>query len=278
MGIFFYILPKLVKGFLNQSGGSIMFWESLALKFRNVPQNAESVLEPFSREMVQKLGEDLLCVAVYGSAASGDYIYGRSNINMLLVLKEVSVSQLKQIAVPVEKWMVRGFASPLIVTPKDLERSLDAFPLLFTEIRDNHRVLHGEDLLKGLKIAPGDLRVQVEQFLRGKLTEARSEFLASGESLKTFEDMISKSFNSVVPLLRALLSLSGETPSIRKDVIVAYAEEKFKLEGGVLTDALRHKMGLFRLSDKHNLLAYFERYMVAIARLAEIADTLEVKK
>jgi hypothetical protein len=114
--------------------------------------------------------------------------------------------------------------------------------------------------------------------LKSKVTEARSEFLASGESLKTFETMIAKSFNSLYPLLRGLLSLSEKQPSIRKEVVVAMAEETFGLETGVLTDALRHKMGLLRLSQKHNLLAYFERYLAALEKLAVVADRLELTK
>ena len=89
-------------------------FEYVSLRLRNVPQNPESVYEPFAREITKRLGDDLLSLLVYGSAASGDYIFGRSNINMAMVLKTVTVSQLKGISVPVEKWMVRGFAAPMI--------------------------------------------------------------------------------------------------------------------------------------------------------------------
>ncbi|HEY9071809.1 MAG TPA: hypothetical protein VIV61_16240 [Candidatus Ozemobacteraceae bacterium] len=252
--------------------------ESLLLKLRNVPQNPETVFEPFAQDMTRLLGDDLAAIALYGSAASGDYVYGHSNINMALLFKTVTVGHLKQIAVTTERWMLRGFAAPLILTAEDLERSLDVFPLLFQEIRDNHRMIKGDDPFKSLVIERALLRLQVEQMLKSKVTEARSEFLASGESLKTFETMIAKSFNSLYPLLRGLLSLSEKQPSIRKEVVVAMAEETFGLETGVLTDALRHKMGLLRLSQKHNLLAYFERYLAALEKLAVVADRLELTK
>ena len=48
--------------------------ETLLLKLRNVPQNPETVFEPFSQDMTRLLGDDLAGVAVYGSAASGDYV------------------------------------------------------------------------------------------------------------------------------------------------------------------------------------------------------------
>lgn len=250
-------------------------FETLLLKLRNVPQNPETVFEPFVQDMTSLLGEDLTAIALYGSAASGDYVYGHSNINMALLFKAVTVGHLKQIAVPIERWMLKGFAAPLILTSNDLERSLDVFPLLFQEIRDNHRMIKGDDPFASLTIDKVLLRLQVEQMLKGMVTEARTEFLASGESLKTFEAMITKSFNNLYPVLRGLLSLTGTRPSIRKEVVVAMAEEAFGLESGVLTDALRHKMGLLRLSKKHNLVAYFERYLAAIDKLATVADKME---
>lgn len=253
-----------------------MIFEYLSLKLRNVPKNADLVLEPFSKEMSGILGDALQSLCVYGSVSAGDYIYGRSNINTVFLFKSLSVSDLKKISVPMEKWINRGFAPPIIFIEKDLERSLDTFPVLFMEIRDNHRVLFGKDPFRDLKIDPSFLRLQVEEKLKNKVAEARTEFLTSGESLSKFENMISQSFNSLFPLLRGLLHLSGVKPSIRKDVVVAEAEEKFDIERGVLVDALRHKMGVLRLSEKHNILAYYERYLCAVEKLADIADTIVV--
>ncbi len=248
-------------------------FDQLMLKIRNVPQNPETVFDPFAQEMAKLLGDELETIACYGSAASGDYVYGRSDINMALLFKAVTVPHLKVISVPMEKWTTRGFASPLILTRKDLDRSLDAFPLLFMEIRDNHRVIHGPDPFKDLTIEKTHLRLQVEQMLRTKLTEARTEFIAAGESLSTFETMMATSFNRLIPLLRGMLVLTGATPSVRKDVVVASAEERFRIEPGLLTDCLRHKMGLLRISDKHNLLKFYEKYLGTIEHLADGLET-----
>lgn len=249
--------------------------EFLTLRLRNVPANPDSVFEAFRDDVTRLLGEDLITLAVFGSAASGDYVYGHSDINTVLVMKTVTVAHLKILSVPIERWMIRGFAAPRIFTVDDLTRSLDVFPLLFMDIRDNHKILFGSDPFAGIQVDRTLLRVQVEQMLKSKVGEIRSEFLASGESLKTFETLISKTFGSLFPLLRGLLSLKGKTPSSRKEVVVAMTEEEFKLEPGVLVDALRHKMGVVTLSQKHNLLAYFERFLNALEKLAVIADGLE---
>lgn len=249
--------------------------EFISLRIRNVPRNPEEVFEPFTAEMKTMIGDDLISLAVFGSAASGDYIYGHSNINIVMILKRVPVGLLKKLALPMEKWMTRGFDAPRIFTPQDLERSLDSFPVLFLDIRDNHRVLHGNDLLHQLVIDSGLLRVQVEQMLKKMVADIRTEFLKSGESLKTFEGMITRTFNDLYPLLRALLVLKVQKTSVRKEVVVAQAEEVFGLDRGVLVDALRHKMGTIRISELYNLLAYFERYLAAIEKLADIADRLE---
>ncbi len=250
-------------------------FEKISLYLRNVPKNPETVFEPFSQEMQRLLGDDLLSVGVFGSASSGDYVYGHSDINMVLVMRDLGVGHLKRLCLPIEKWMTRGFSAPRIFIPEDFSRSLDVFPLLFLDIRDNHKILFGTDPFADLKIDPGLLRLQVEQMLKQKVAEARTEFLKSGESLKTFESMISQSFRELFPLLRGMLVLTGRKPSIRKEVVVAMAEEAFELSGAVFTDALRHKNGMVPLSDKFNLIEYFDRYLAAVEKLARAADALE---
>jgi len=266
---------QVISGVFKSVGGPMMF-ETLLAKIRNVPQNPETVFDPFAQEMIRLLGDDLQTVASFGSAVSGDYVYARSNINMVLVFKNITVTQLKVMSVPMEQWMTRGFDVPRIFTTNDLERSLDVFPLLFMEIRDNHRILFGPDPFKTIPIEKTYLRIQVEQMLRTKMAEARTEFIASGESLRTFESMLSRSFNTIFPLLRGLLFLKGLNPSVRKDVVVSTAEEQFQLEPGILTDSLRQKMGLLRISDKYNLLKFYEQYLRVIEKLVQLADKIEV--
>lgn len=252
----------------------LVLFHKLSLYFRNVPKNPESVYEPFSQEIIRLMEGNLISLVSFGSASSGDYIYGYSNINIAMVLKNVTLGHLKQLCLPIERWMVRGFAPPLIFTPKDLERSLDSLSVLFLDIRDNHHILFGDDVFKNLVIGEKDLRVQVEQKLKILISETRTEFLKSGESLSTFEGMISRSFNDLYPLIRGLLVLKKASPSIRKDVVIAMAEEHLKLDPGILTDALRHKMGIIRLSEKHQLLTYFEKYLAVLENLSDIADSL----
>ena len=63
------------------------------------------------------------------------------------------------------------------MTRDELERSADVFTIELLDMQQHHRVLFGEDVLKGLQI-PMDLhRVQVEYELREKLILLRQHIL-----------------------------------------------------------------------------------------------------
>ena len=49
-------------------------------------QNLEQTVRQFTEDVTRTYGESLLCLILYGSAASGEYVEGRSNINSLVLL------------------------------------------------------------------------------------------------------------------------------------------------------------------------------------------------
>lgn len=59
-------------------------------KVNEMNQNLEQTLNQFTEDVKRTYGETLLSVVLYGSAASNEYVEGRSNINCLVLLKEVT--------------------------------------------------------------------------------------------------------------------------------------------------------------------------------------------
>ena len=65
------------------------------LNLEKLPVNARNVLRPFLEEMVEIYGEDIVSVFAYGSVTGPDYDPKRSDINVAVVLKEISFWKLK---------------------------------------------------------------------------------------------------------------------------------------------------------------------------------------
>lgn len=133
-------------------------------------------IDQIGATLAQALGERVVCVAVYGSAASEQFSAAHSDVNLLLVLREVSYADLRLIGVTLGREANKGlpFATPLVVTQSFLRDARDSFPIELDDIRDRHRILAGDDVLSSIHVLDDELREQAEREARGKLLRLRA--------------------------------------------------------------------------------------------------------
>ena len=139
--------------------------------------NTDKLLSQLVDRLSQAYGHDLRSVVLYGSAAAGDFHQKHSDLNILCVLRDVGVESLQKAEQTAHWWRSFGNPAPLLWAENELACATDAFPVEFLDLREQHRVLHGEDLVAGLTIDPAFHRVQVEHELRTKLLALRQRYL-----------------------------------------------------------------------------------------------------
>ncbi len=160
----------------------------------------------------EALGERLVSVVVYGSSARGDALPGASDLNLLLVLGDLGPETLEAVAPPLRRWLRRGQPMPVLFSPASLREALDVFPIEFLEIAEYRMVVHGDDPLRGLRVEPGDLRLQCERELREKLMRLREGYVAAGGSRRSLRRLLVDSYPSFAAILRGALRLRGVSP------------------------------------------------------------------
>ncbi|RPJ53355.1 MAG: nucleotidyltransferase domain-containing protein, partial [Acidobacteria bacterium] len=148
-------------------------------------------------QLVEKLKQanptGLKAVILYGSAAAGDHVGKRSDYNILVVMDQLGLRELKLFLKPSEAWVKDGNTPPLLFTPEVLQRSADVFPIEMLDIRDSHRVLYGEDITGEIQINPENLRLQLEHELKGKVIQLRERYLSTGGKPKLVGDLLMNS-------------------------------------------------------------------------------------
>src|SRR5712672_4406882 len=117
---------------------------------------AEKQITDFVERLKQAAGANLECVALFGSAANGEFHADYSDINILCVVRELSASVLATLAPAINVWTRNKFPAPLIFSYTELERSADVFAIEMLDIRQRHRILYGDDILAGINV-PMDL-------------------------------------------------------------------------------------------------------------------------
>ncbi len=120
-------------------------------------------------------GEKLESVILYGSAAAGDHHAAFSDFNVLCVVSRIGAGELAAGEDIFRWWREQGSPSPLLLTADELTRSTDCFAIEFIDIKRQHVLLYGKDLISSLVVDGSFYRAQVEHDLRAKLLRLRQK-------------------------------------------------------------------------------------------------------
>jgi len=219
----------------------------------------------------QLFGDDLISILMYGSAASGEYRPGSSDINFMIVLSEDAIDHLDRAFEAVGKWRKSKAAIPLFITQGYLESSLDVFPIEYLNFRTNYVLLHGRDILQGLVIKPEFLRLQCERELKSKLMLLRAAFVGTEGKGRRLRSVVSDSLPAMVATFRGLLYLKGSEGRGDKRTILRETCEAFGLKHSVFQDLLDIREGGLKPNNRE-LSALFNAYMGEVRRLSNLVD------
>lgn len=231
-------------------------------------------LEAFAGNLALALGQDLVSLVLYGSAARGDFSPDRSDLNLLLILADASPARLRPIGPAVHAWVKAGHPPPLIFSQQGWHASTDVFPLEVEDMRQAHRVLRGQDPFLGLNTSPVDLRYQLEREVLGKLLQLRAEYVASGPHPKALSALLANSAATFFVLFRAVLRLRGSVVPTTPGELVKAAAQVAGFDPTAFDWVLERLAGR-KVRELERFDPIAERYLSAIERLAVFVDEID---
>jgi hypothetical protein len=240
---------------------------------REVPAEVREVLRDYLPQVTKLFGTTLEAVILYGSAAGGEYLPGRSNINLLLLLSRHEGPLLQRYATLHQRWQKERIVVPLFLTLAELRSSLDLFPLEYLEIQEQHILLAGSDPFPGLTIDLRNLRLQCEQEMRGNLLRLRQRFVEGGGMTEAIGILLPLSFTALLPCLRGLLRLSGRPAERSADAVLKAVQNELGVDTTAFKDILALRRGMISPGPME-MPRLFERYTVALQSLIERLDRL----
>jgi hypothetical protein len=226
-------------------------------------------------EMVENINRALpgkLCSAIlYGSAAAGDFVAGRSNYNLLLVVDGLGLAELDALATPASQWTKAGHRPPLLFTRGQLRSSVDVFPIEIMDMQRSRRVLFGEDPLADLVVSHEQLRLQVERELKEKLLALREGYLLAGGKPRYIVALLTSSLAGFLVLFRAALRLfQEEVPAAKLDALPLLAKHvPFDPQPLLTVDDLKHRR---RKARALSAPALFASYLETVEQVTEAVD------
>jgi len=236
--------------------------------------NREKLLAKLVERLQQAYGRSLLSVLLYGSAAtSTDFHQRHSDLNILCVLRELTLEDLERAEPVANWWRAQGNPAPLLLARAELEHSTDVFPVEFLDIHEQHRVLHGEDLVRTVRVDPVFHRVQVEHELRAKLLALRQRYLGIYRDRKAVLKLMVDALPSLTTLFRHALILAGWQAVGMREALQG-AGQRFGFDPAPFLAILDAREG----KRKHrgiDVRSTFQGYCAGLARVSEEVDKLE---
>jgi hypothetical protein len=233
-----------------------------------------SVLDQLTGKLRKAYGERLVSVVLYGSAADGDHHGKYSDYNILCVLSQITPRELGESEEIFRWWRERGNPAPLLLTEPEVATSTDCFAIEFHDIKAQHRLLFGKDVLTGLEVDDSFYRAQVEHDLRAKLLRLRQKASGVLSDRDLLRRLLVDSLSTFCVLFRHALILHGTPAGMRKREIVEQAARTFGFDAlpfEKLLD-LREERVKPRELDPLPLLA---SYLHGISAVIEGVDRLE---
>lgn len=231
----------------------------------------QSLLDPFLADTDRVLG-DRYSAVLYGSAARDEFMQGRSDINVLMVLDDVSPPSLRALAPSFGAWRKAAQEPPLLLSRGEWLEAADAFPIEISDMRAGYRVLRGSDPLELVTVERADLRRALEREFRGKLLRLRQGYVTLSNDPASLSGVAAESVGTMLVLYRGLLTLLGrEVPRDAATLVSAAAAAS-----GCSSDALARVVAGRADRGWRCTTAEFEAYLNAVAQTAEYVDHLQL--
>lgn len=236
------------------------------------PQIAQN-LGLFASDVQKIYREKIHSFYLVGSALTSDYNEKNSDINTVLILKEILLSDIEALWDLGKKHRKKGIAAPVCMTPQYISESIDVFPIEFHDFKLIHLCLTGEDMLATLDIDKEHLRLQCEREMKTTLIKLRQGYLTSlGEEKQIFTLLIN-SIKDTAPLFRAILNLLNLPIPLNKADVFRSIQDYMDYKGDLFEKILSLKDGSVKFS-KQDLRSLLYEYYKSIERLGSILNKL----
>ena len=242
-------------------------------QIEGLPNETQKLLQTYVEEVDGVFGEQLEGILLYGSAARGEFLPGRSNLNILLLMSSCDSVVLKKYSALHRRWSKEQIVVPLFLTEVELHVSATVFPLEFLEIQEQHRLLRGRNPFIGFHVKTDRLREAVVQGLTSHVLRLRQRYVEGGGGNDATTILLSLSITSILPLVRGLQRLLGRPPLAHSDAVIADVAGQLKLDLQGLGDALLLKRGQIS-PGPHEVPRFFDRYLQAGTALTRAVEQL----
>lgn len=201
--------------------------QKLELNLEGLPAMLEQRVRQYAVQLQNLAGMDARALTLFGSAAAGSFDPKYDTARSVFVLARIDLEMLRRLAKEGPSLGKLGIAAPLIMTPEYIGASLNAFPLEFLEIQQNHIQVFGHDYFAELVFEEAHVQQECERELKTVLLGLRQALLVTTGRNKPLVEIERDVGERVLRALRGMLWLNGDREPKPALPTLAAAEKQF---------------------------------------------------
>ena len=230
----------------------------------------QRAIDSLARDLDGILGPRLAALVAYpGHQADG-------SVHSCALVRDLTYRDLTACLPLTESWHHRGTSVPLMLAPEELRRTVDIFPLEYSTMMADYRVVRGSDPFTGISIPVEDIRRAVEGLAKSHLIHLREAFLESHGETMRIASLIAASAAPLRALLAHIARLpeAGSGPIARStpsdESLAAMAHSRMGIDAALVRTVLASSSrGHSTIVDPSHLLG---PYIDASKRIWEYVD------
>ena len=141
-------------------------------------KNLDKLIESLKAE----LGENLTSVIAFGSKANVED--AKNNLNLMIVTNTLNAENLYAISKPIQKWVKAKNPIPVVMNRDEWYSSFDVYAIEYADIKENYRLIYGEDLIPTIFVDKHFLRLECETEIKSLLLKYKNNFILNIKSDK----------------------------------------------------------------------------------------------
>ena len=172
-------------------------------------------LDVFIKELTEIFGNRLKSVFIYGSTAKLADSELCDNVNLMVITDVLAGDDLKKVSAVTKKWCGGSLfdrsrnPEPVFMGEEEWANSADVYAMEYADIKENHRVVYGEDPVCYINVTGENLRLQCERETKNLLMRFRSHYLLFANDYRKLQTSIVPVIKSCNAIFKTVLRLKG---------------------------------------------------------------------
>ena len=181
---------------------------SRPLEAPQLPATVKQVLDDFLQAAKESLGDSLLSVVLYGSAAEGK-LRATSDVNVVLVLSSFQQSKVDLLRAPLRLAQVAIQLRPMFLLKQEIADAARSFASKFADILRRRVILFGDDPFVSISI-PREIQIrQLKQQLLNQILRLRACYVSGSLREEQLSLVIANAIGPLRSSAAAILELQG---------------------------------------------------------------------